>query len=206
MKQSPSNRPESESKTYRGVLKALIAATALGSNTLGCASAQTLPSSHVSDVSANSILATQKTEKEVVRPTTPEIPNNAQVINITIMGKASRPWPDAPTICVYTGNVLIYDQYSEPHTIILENMCRQERMGIANIFEGAHKQVNADSKGHYEIPFHDSHLEEKDGHLFFVTEQNGNRVEEGLCRGSEPGTLTFEYSLDNHNIRPIVTN
>jgi len=138
-------------------------------------------------------------------PNQQEIPPGSMVI-VASPPKA-RP-PDSAT-CVFTGVVLIHDQYSNPHKILLENRCLPNNGGMN--YEGQHQWVDADSKDSYKIPFHNAHLEEKPGCsvgqgscLTFVTGQQGKSVKEDLGYGPEQGSFSFEDSLDAYGIRPIV--
>ena len=75
---------------------------------------------------------------------------------------------------------------------------------MRNVFEGQHLLVEADSQGHFEIPFHDSYLREKGGKLVFVTKHNGSQVEGELGAGHEQGSQSFEHWLDAYGVRPVV--
>ncbi|MFH0837945.1 MAG: hypothetical protein V1880_01620 [Patescibacteria group bacterium] len=159
------------------------------------------------------IRATEPTQTTAVPPQWPvaesKVPIGSMVI--TRPEPKNEPWPDVPSICVFTGVVLMHDQFSDPSKILLENKCLQERGEDSNIYEGRHKWVESDSQGHYEIPFFNAHLETKPGCfmwqkkgscLTFVTDQQGNPIREELKPGNKPGTFTFYAPLEAYGIQP----
>jgi len=178
----------------------------------GCASQQVLPPSNVSSAPAaatNDPSSPQASAKGV------KLFGNGPH-RMTIYGRAStKAWPGVPATCVFTGVVLVHDRFSVPRQILLENMCVQERDGERNLYDGKHLWVKADGWGHYQLPFHDTHLEERDVHysrnpgvdkkrLVFVTQFNGHKVEEALKPGPYRfGTLSFEPYLDDYHVRAI---
>lgn len=219
MKSTPSHSETGRPMTgYRNLLSALIAATAF--NGTAC---NQLAQPMTPDNPSSSVLSTQSRPTPLpfrkpmnLQPHTPdfgepEIFAGSLVFPMTITFKPVRKaWPDVPALCVYTGTVLEHDRDSEPHKILLEKLCLQKRVEldkvVKNIYDGQHRWVDADTKSHYEIPFKNSHLEEKKDNLVFVTEIDGNRVEEGLNSDDTSGTLSFAGSLDTHHIRPIVNS
>jgi hypothetical protein len=185
----------------------------------GCVSQQVTPSTR-----SNSTTAAPTTTPVTVptRSGVPEaltagaVPTGENVHPITIYGRApSKAWPGVPAKCVFTGIVLVYDRFSIPHQVLLENMCLQKLGEDRNLYEGEHLWVKADGQGRYKLPFQNAHLEERDAYnptrrwrrqkrLVFVTEFDGHRIEESLVSGNyEPGTLSFENSLNAYRVRTI---
>lgn len=161
--------------------------------------------------------ATVPTDSGVPEALTAEsVPTDENVHPITIYGRApSKAWPGVPAKCVFTGIVLVYDRFSIPHQVLLENMCLQKRGEDRNLYEGEHLWVKADGNGRYQLPFYDVYLEERDVYnptrrwrrkkrLVFVTNFEGLQIEEPLVSGDyEPGTLSFEGSLNAYRVRTI---
>lgn len=211
---SETGRSHNPPTGYRNMLKALVATTALSGSACGSMNQPFTPNDPAPNgpVSSAAFTATAETITKTLplaQPSDePKIPAGSLVFPMTIYAKAPKKgaWPGVPELCVFTGIVLEQDASSVPHKILLENMCLQKRMEldkvVRNIYEGKHRWVEADSKGRYEIPFENAHLEETNDSLIFVTGVQGNRVEEELTEGAyQPDTLSFENSLNNHGIK-----
>lgn len=127
-----------------------------------------------------------------------------RVEEMTIMATPSKKaWPDVPAICVFTGIVLKQDRFTVPHRVLLEKQCLQKNGKEKYKYQGEHRWVDANPARQYKLPFYYSYLEEKGRQLIFVMDSDGTHIEEALDPGFKPGTLSFIYSLDTYNVRPI---
>lgn len=199
----PSPMPESTQSLARsGAVRAGVLVALLSS---GCASQATQQVVQVPKPAPSASMSANwpfvNTPAQTDKPAEPEIPPGSMVI----MGSApkSKAWPDVPSNCAYTGVVLEHDSISQPHRIRLENMCLHTRDGINNIYEGKHLWVEADSRGHFPLPFHGVHLEEKSNQLILAFTLDGVPVEEPLVAGSQPDTQSFEHAFVEYFILPV---
>ena len=122
-----------------------------------------------------------------------------RVPEMIIVAKAPNgPWPKVPKDCVYTGIIREYDTNSDPHFIVLENMCLQ---GM-HPYNGYHVTVQADEQGRYELPFYDVHLEERGRELYFVMDTRERISQRVHAPASyEPGVCSFQNYLKIFGIR-----
>jgi hypothetical protein len=124
---------------------------------------------------------------------------------MVIMGTPpnNKAWPDVPANCVFTGVVLAHDRLSVPHQVKLENMCIQQTVANERLYEGDHLWIKANVQGHYALPFHGVHLEEKADRLVLAFTLDGKRVEEALVSGLVPGTQSFAHLFNDYFILPV---
>lgn len=114
------------------------------------------------------------------------------------------PWPKIPKNCAYTGIVREHHTETNPHYIVLENMCYRDEYRRRFIFDGESMPVEADKDGHYDLPFRGIHLEEQGEKLYLVVETRDQVIKELLGPGEyAPNTLSFEHELDTYAIESI---
>ncbi|MBU0705865.1 hypothetical protein KJ657_00400 [Patescibacteria group bacterium] len=136
------------------------------------------------------------------RSAEPEAPPSL-VFDMRIVGTPTSDWPNMPENCAYTGVVLTLDQKSDPHRVLLENMCIQQTLAGEQLSGGSHLWVEANALGQYPLPFHGVHLEEKKDRLILAFTLDGKRVEEPLAAGRQPGTQSFEHCFEKYFLLPV---
>ena len=167
----------------------------------GCASQRVIPSPKLAAPTVAHSTPAQLPEV----PTAPRPLESDLTIPMMIAVRAPKAhsWPDIPDNCTYTGVVLAHDRFSQPRRIRLENMCLIDEGLNAHLYAGPHLWVKADSRGHFPLPFHGVHLEEKANRLILAFTLDGVPVEEVLMAGRQPGTQSFEHAFGEYFILPV---